>query len=605
MFVQALAEYADRKLQEQLKDPAFEDRPIPYFLELNDDGSFAGIKPRFVEELQPGKKGGKAKVFRRAMSYRVPRSPVNRNAGSHPILGADDIVYLLGVGPWNKPEDAGKVQKHHQAFVALIARVAEETGEGAAQACARFYAQPEEVEKARTALTDISPGQNLALSVAGPIVDVPALKVWWRHHYETETSALASIETAECLISGLVGPIPPTHPKIKHTAALGGQASGVSLMSFDKGAFRSYGWEQCANSPVSLERAMAYVMALNDLLKPGSAHRRDFDGVAFLFWLRKDEAGESDPFAMVVDPDPDQVNRLLDLNHPARSLSTDPDPNFFYMAAVSANGSRLILRTWLTETLPQVKNNLRDWFAGLRIQPLAVNQQAAPPALWQLLRAIDREGKPPADRTVALIRRALEGPQRPLGARILHSVLQRFKVDPANRLNLPSLGLLRLCLNDVHYHTGEGELVSASLEPHHTHPAYVCGRILALHDSLQWKTFDTAGEGQPNSTVADRYYSLVMTSPAIGSAKVFDLGRKHLQKLRRFNPGAAFGFEQQLGELERLLPQGLPASFGMHDKARFALGFYHQKAFRARRAPETEPENLPDTNEPTVQKASS
>ncbi len=56
---------------------------------------------------------------------------------------------------------------------------------------------------------------------------------------------------AECLISGRTGPVAPTHEKIKGLANLGGQSTGVSLMSFDKEAFRSYGWDQCDNSPVS------------------------------------------------------------------------------------------------------------------------------------------------------------------------------------------------------------------------------------------------------------------------------------------------------------------------------------------------------------------
>ena len=46
------------------------------------------------------------------------------------------------------------------------------------------------------------------------------------------------------MISGKLGPIAPTHEKIKGASSLGGQASGVALMSFDKEAFRSYGWEQ-------------------------------------------------------------------------------------------------------------------------------------------------------------------------------------------------------------------------------------------------------------------------------------------------------------------------------------------------------------------------
>ena len=136
------------------------------------------------------------------------------------------------------------------------------------------------------------PGSNVALYALGDVVtEREAPQAWWRKAYATAVSE-ASAEPAECLISGIVGPVAPTHPKIKHTAALGGRSAGVSLMSFDKGSFRSYGWEQNANSPVCDDRAMAYVLALNDLLRPGGAHRQDFGDVAFLFWLR-DESTEN------------------------------------------------------------------------------------------------------------------------------------------------------------------------------------------------------------------------------------------------------------------------------------------------------------------------
>ena len=69
-----------------------------------------------------------------------------------------------------------------------------------------------------------------------------------------------------CLISGRIGPIAPTHELDQGRREPGGQPSGVALMSFDKAAFRSYGWDKNANSPVSPERARAYVLALNDLL---------------------------------------------------------------------------------------------------------------------------------------------------------------------------------------------------------------------------------------------------------------------------------------------------------------------------------------------------
>jgi len=96
---------------------------------------------------------------------------------------------------------------------------------------------------------------------------------------------------------GEVGPIAVTHDKIKGASSLGGQPAGVALMSFDKQAFCSYGWEQNQNGPVSPERATAYVLALNDLMKHGRHRqgrnrertvrtRTDLGSMGFLYWTR-------------------------------------------------------------------------------------------------------------------------------------------------------------------------------------------------------------------------------------------------------------------------------------------------------------------------------
>jgi CRISPR-associated protein Csd1 len=585
MFVQALAAYADEKLKDELNDVAFEERPVPYYLSLAADGRFLAVIPRFIQVMPDG---GKGKPKQRSQTHRVPRSPVNRNSGLHPMLAADDIGYVLGPGTWTKPNDIDKVTKQHEAFIALIHRVSVETQDEAMLACSRFYSNLDELQRARAdfAGRDAAPGSTITFyfSPTGePVTDREPVQMWWRRHYDAATQERASTETAECLISGIVGPIPSTHPKIKHTAALGGQPSGVSLMSFDKGAFRSYGWEQNANSPVSADRAMAYVLALNALLKPGSPNRRDFGDVAFLFWLRKDspllnpaEMLEEAPDAQRIEA----VQRVIELN---RHAWIEED-NRFYMAAVSANGSRLILRSWITELLPVAAENVLAWWNGVQMQPFSPNEPLHTPHFWQLHYAIEREGKPSARRIVDLRRRALLGRRAPLGREFITEVLQRMKVDSAKRTDLAALGLLRLCLNDFNYATGEKEM-PPSLDPQKPdpHPAYICGRLLAVHDYLQWKTFDAAGESQPNSTVADRFYNLVMNSPAVGMEKVFTLGRKHIAKLRKLREAgasAAFGVEQQIGQLELQLSGDIPPRFGMHDKARFALGFYHQKAFR-------------------------
>ena len=39
----------------------------------------------------------------------------------------------------------------------------------------------------------------------------------------------------------------------------------------------------------------------------------------------------------------------------------------FYMAGVAGNGGRMVVRYWVSETLTDVKTNLRNWFEELRV----------------------------------------------------------------------------------------------------------------------------------------------------------------------------------------------------------------------------------------------
>src|SRR6185312_14925511 len=100
----------------------------------------------------------------------VPRSPVNRNTGLYPLLGADDIKYVLGVGPWTKKEEIENHSERHQAFVDLVNEAARATKDPALAACVRFYSKPSELEKARNAMEKARAGSLVALSVNGPIV---------------------------------------------------------------------------------------------------------------------------------------------------------------------------------------------------------------------------------------------------------------------------------------------------------------------------------------------------------------------------------------------------------------------------------------------------
>lgn len=568
MLVQALAQYADTYLADDLQDEAWEEKLVPYLIEIGEDGSFLSVVPRMAS-VQRGKK-----TISMPQPLRVPRSPVNRNSGLHPLLAADDLKYVLGAGAWTKPNERQNHTERYEAFVALVGKAAQKTGDSGLKACVRFYSRQAEVEKAQAALAEAKPGSLVALSVNGPLVEREAAQQYWREHYRAAYQQRVELGggVGECLISGKFGPIAPTHAKIKGAANLGGRAE-VSLMSFDKEAFRSYGWDQNQNSPVSPDRAMAYVLAVNDLLRADKGRRRDIAGVGFIFWLKKPEP--FDPFKILDRADESQVRAMLSLDPGA---GPDPDDrNLFYLAGLSGNGGRLRVRYWVTDSLQHVKENLREWFEGLRIG--GFGEATGPVRFWQLLKAIDREGEPPADRVVALLRRAIEGTAQPLGYRMLGAALRPLR--RAADASATRLGLIRLCVNDIIHVDGKGErAMTEVLDPAQRNAAYLCGRLMATFEGVQYATFRK--ERQPNVTVADRYYTLASTYPALAFPKLESLSKKHLGKLRRNEPGAAVRLERLIEELsaeiETAAGYKYPRTLSLDDQGRFALGYHHQKA---------------------------
>jgi CRISPR-associated protein Csd1 len=581
MLVQALAAYADHYLATQLDDAEWETKFVPWLLEISIEGIFMKATPRMSQVER------RKRVVPIPLEMNVPRSPVNRQGGHHPLLGSDDIAYVLGAGPWtpDKKADREKAKLHHKSFVDLIGSAAIETHDPALAACALFYANPSEVARARDAFGNAKAGSLIALSVDGPLVDRESVRSFWRRYYQEAFAERMGGSQGECLISGVVGIVAPTHQMIKGVSNLGGQATGVALMSFDKKAFRSYGWERNQNSPVCPDRALAYVLALNDLLRvdggaDGRRRRVDIAGIGFLCWLR--DPTDFDPFEILDNPEFANVEALEKLQ------PIDQNANQFYMVGVSGNGGRLRVRYWVTDTLNQIKTNLRLWHDQLRI----ASPEGAPGlvSLWQLLYAIHPEGKPAPHLTLAVLRRAIQGPSQPLGYSVLSVILSRLRHLGDESLGLKwnthrgfqnlriPLGLVRLCVNDIHWARGLKEM-SDGLDPSCNIPAYVCGRLMAEFENLQ----RASSGGELSSSVLDRFFSLASTSPAVAFPRIERLSLRHLHRLRRTNPGAAYAIDARIQELHsKLMPTdagAYPDKLSIEGQGLFALGYYHQKTW--------------------------
>ena len=230
MLIQALAAYADTRLADQLDDPAFESKPVRFFLEVADDGRFLGFIER-SESIQRGKRSISV-----VQPLNIPKSPVSRNSGLHPLLACDDMKYALGPGEWTKPEEVQNQQERHEAFVTLLRSAADATADPELAAVVRFYDRSDEVELARKDFVarKPAPGNMVCLYANGPLVSSRVIRDYWRNHYERAFGE-RSQKGGEgvCLISGSFGPIAATHDKVKGAGNLGGQREWINFEMVD------------------------------------------------------------------------------------------------------------------------------------------------------------------------------------------------------------------------------------------------------------------------------------------------------------------------------------------------------------------------------------
>lgn len=118
-------------------------------------------------------------------------------------------------------------------------------------------------------------------------------------------------------------------------------------------------------------------------------------------------------------------------------------------------------------------------------------------------------------------------------------------------------------------------------------PGYLLGRLFAVLERIQ----ETAagGGGKLNSTIRDKYYGAMASSPGIVFPTLDKLKTAHLKKLPW---GQKEWFDKLLGEILSDLPD-IPRQLSLPDQGRFALGYYHQRQDRP-------PKVIDDTSTPPV-----
>ena len=588
MILQALTDYYRRKCDDPdpaQRLPAFglEQKEIPFILEINAAGEL--LQLRDTRELQ-----GKKKVAR---TYRVPMG-VKKTSGVAANLLWDTLEYVVGVDTKGKPE---RVAEQHAAFRARMAALPEAARQDAGiQAVLRFLDRVDvpQLERQPAWADALESNAVMSFRLQGDmdlVCQRPAVV-----HAALNATTDDDAPQAMCLVTGEQAPVERLHASIK--GVWGAQTSGANIVSFHARAFESYGKteRQGENAPVSRAAAFAYTTALNHLLRKDSPQRMQVGDASTVFWAERQAPYETifgDIFQDNPDASTDKVEALLNAVHSGHWGPMDKDLRY-HVLGLAPNAARISIRFYHCVTLQALGQRIAQHFDDLALVRGA--NDARYPSLKRLLQTVclatssqpfgDIDRLPP-NLGGAVIDAIFAGENAPFPAMWLNAAIARCRAEQAKKtqqgtqaLNVPyaRAAVIKACLNRqirnanqlLPAHLAEKEF-SPMLDRTNTHPGYLLGRLFAVLERLQEEA--AGGGGKLNSTIRDKYYGAMSSSPSTVFPTLDKLKVAHLKKLPWVKRE---WFEKLVGEILADL-HDIPRQLPLPDQGRFALGYYHQR----------------------------
>jgi CRISPR-associated protein Csd1 len=566
MMLQALIAYAERN---ELGDADFEKVSVRWQIPLDKTGRLAG-GPIPLSENPDEKKPKPKQMFR---PFTSPNE-LNQGTKSHFLCDTLERATLFLDLKAVEKADARRIQ--HGYFQSLLTEAAAAYPDESPrlQAVLSFLQNAEALAELHRQLTSLKakPSDNVVFAVDGfNLLDSESLKTFWRNRRGHAAATSGARERRVCIATGELAETLDTTEKIKGVP--GGLATGTNLISFDKDSFCSFGLDQAQNAALSASAELKIRSSLNALVEKSREQKLVFNDTVHLHWTRKPI--ENDPIDLLASADENAIAELL------KSIKSGQSPveleDNYYAMSLSGNGARIVVRDWLESTVPEIKQHIAEWFQDLGIvSPDGVGVKRDFKfyvLLYGLVRAELAE-LPPQIPT-QLLHGALRGRSVPLPQSALAIALRRQQLDQENKLNPARLALIKACLirsqNISNYNNQQTtQIMTENLNPKSRDPAYLCGRLFAVFDRLQYLAL-----GQVNAGVAERYYASASVTPALVMGRLFRNAQFHLAKA---GGGIAENVRKDFEEISCALGNQFKPTLTLEEQGRFALGFYHQKA---------------------------
>ena len=591
MILQALYEYYQRKAD--LPKEGFEIIRLKFIIVIKEDGTFVDLV-----DQRDGKQG---------KEYLLPKSKGRTSPGAWrtTFLLWDHYGYVLSHPKDSEKKSVEMAKKQHNVFLNSIKNLSDELkkDEGV-NAVLSFYEknQLEEVKK-HPRWQDCSKinGCNLTFKLDGHTELIPQRKAIV--NYQTNIWDKQEIEgkklfVAPCLITGLKSPVALIHtatPIIESKSKSTAKLVGIKK----KSGYDSYKKEQAYNAPVSIKAEYAYTTALKHLIHSTTNHVVVSD-TTILFWATTPTTSFDieQSFVYMVSPkdDPDKRVRVVEALFKAietGQLPYDGNSKFYVLGLAAPTPARISIRTWKVGTVREFGERIIKHFKDLQLDEhdyytlyeilastsVETKDRKKPSAVFFRGKSYDV----PPNLASEIITSILE--DKPYPVTLLHQCIRRIRAEVARKdkngtllqnVTRPRAAILKAFLNrNKRIYNYNYKEIDMALDITNDEVGYVLGRLFALLEKIQE---ESARPNKLNSTIRERYYSSLSSSPPVVLPLLMRLKNHHLAKL---NGGLKNWYENKLAEVVKLLEaKNIPSHLTLEQQALFAVGYYHQKIHR-------------------------
>lgn len=568
-MIQELVEFGKRVTQN--RNMAFCEEAYSLVLVIDKEGNFQSFRP--IEGVV-----NTALVTEHNNSNKKPKGVITAKQG-HARFLLDKSAEVLGIG--------GNAIKKHNIFMQVLERYRDVQ---ALKPVFAFY----EINKKNGLIKAIAEFDKLENKPKDANITFMVGSILLLNNEEVKDAIIKLYENDEkrlntgkiCSICGTSDSpvLDEPHGMVKMPQ---GQKAGSALISYNEKAFESYGLEGNLNSSICRSCARNYIEGLSFLLSDGYMmedkdkkkshfhynHRiKISDTTVALFWT-KYEMNEINPFMIYEEPDESEVRNLFDSvwNGDYR-IGKIVETNMFYSCTLSSAAARIAVCDWTAISLNDYKRNLADWFRDIEIEDYNGKLTYSP--LGVLINASQRDRKSGESSNFDLNSKArigsilwnaaIKGRSYNIPIETLQYVLNRIYMG--NDFSPYRAAIIKLIINRK-----TNRNMKSSLNEANRSVAYLCGRLFAVIELMQWKAM-----GNVNSGIKERFFAAAASQPA------YILGTLLTKNVPIYQHKIGGYLAKDLKEIASIISESgsFPRHFTPIEQGEFALGYYFQQTHK-------------------------